>query len=655
MASGAEPELPTQFDVVVVGTGLSESIFAGACARAGKSVLHLDNNAHYGARSASFTLKDFGLWLRGNLLDAEHEQRLERVEPPARETMAASGVDEKHVLVTHVPDTPCRVVLIGRPTEEESCTRDWSILPADSAPPDELIPRGSRFNIDITPQLIRCGGPMVDALRSSGVAAYLEFKPIALHAYHEGGNKSFESPLADSLVRRVPCTKGDIFKSSTISLIEKRQLMKFLQSCAAMQGTLEPEIVLPPQALAAPDAPPTPPPAIGSTFSEFCESSRLSPALRDMATYALIHYPGPVTSTAGGASQALKVPSARDGIRDVCRHIRSLGKFGSTAYLAPLYGTSELPQAFCRLCAVWGGTYMLTRGACAVRICSGKVIAVADASGRWVNCEWALLNPDNVLEVQDDCGARNPDSAPAASGKGDAASAARKADPAASPSGALPTLPAHQTEVARCIVVLDESVLGEKGEELAFISLLPGPETGDTPVFVIQQDGSSGVCPQGFVLLHLSCEAPVGTDPHERLQGSLSLLLRERRRQIEAQGGTAVEEAAREHQEDASSTSNDTAEDAGSGADSAQQSPPGRLPKVVWGAFFSLPLRRCDVESELGTAPVSEDNLFLLEDSRLEPTCDNAVSRARRLFERVCPNMPFLPPRSEEEEAETAY
>jgi RAB protein geranylgeranyltransferase component A len=36
-------------------------------------------------------------------------------------------------------------------------------------------------------------------------------------------------------------------------------------------------------------------------------------------------------------------------------------RFGNTPFLWSMYGAGELPQAFCRLCAVFGGTYYLGR------------------------------------------------------------------------------------------------------------------------------------------------------------------------------------------------------------------------------------------------------------------------------------------------------
>ena len=47
------------YDVVVVGTGLIESILACALAKIGKTVLHLDRNDYYGGDYASFSLDKF--------------------------------------------------------------------------------------------------------------------------------------------------------------------------------------------------------------------------------------------------------------------------------------------------------------------------------------------------------------------------------------------------------------------------------------------------------------------------------------------------------------------------------------------------------------------------------------------------------------------
>ena len=316
-------DLPDEFDVIVVGTGLTESLLAAACARAGQRVLHLDSNDHYGSRCSSFGLKQMDAWLRGPPVPPDDQSAA-----PAEST---------------VPQPPPRIaVLTDAPTGVSFMPTGAS---AEGVPPADMLAQSHRYNIDLTPQLLLCAGEMVGVLRSSGVASYLEFKPVQAHLCG-----------SSSELQRVPCGKADIFQSASISLADKRHLMKFLQSCLALQPQLAPDASLPLQALAAPDAPVEPAAGLEGSFADFLQRQRLSAPLCDVALYAILQLPRPISTRHPG-------PAAAEGVRAVCAHLRSLGQFGPTAYLACYYGSSELPQGFCRLCAVWGGVYMLQQSA----------------------------------------------------------------------------------------------------------------------------------------------------------------------------------------------------------------------------------------------------------------------------------------------------
>ncbi|CAI8046126.1 Coronin-7 [Geodia barretti] len=69
MAHLPQDELPSEFDVVVDGTGLVQSILAAALSRAGKSVLHLDRNSYYGELWGSLMHREMQQWM------AEHRSR----------------------------------------------------------------------------------------------------------------------------------------------------------------------------------------------------------------------------------------------------------------------------------------------------------------------------------------------------------------------------------------------------------------------------------------------------------------------------------------------------------------------------------------------------------------------------------------------------
>lgn len=56
-------DLPTDHDVIVVGTGMPESIVAAAIARIGQRVLHLDKESHYGSLWANYNFTSLREWM----------------------------------------------------------------------------------------------------------------------------------------------------------------------------------------------------------------------------------------------------------------------------------------------------------------------------------------------------------------------------------------------------------------------------------------------------------------------------------------------------------------------------------------------------------------------------------------------------------------
>jgi len=52
---------------------------------------------------------------------------------------------------------------------------------------------------------------------------------------------------------------------------------------------------------------------------------------------------------------------ARPTIDRIILYTQSMARYGKSPYIYPLYGLGELPQAFARLSAIYGGTYMLDK------------------------------------------------------------------------------------------------------------------------------------------------------------------------------------------------------------------------------------------------------------------------------------------------------
>lgn len=109
-------EIAKEYDVVVLGTGLTECILSGVLSVKGKKVLHIDRNNHYGGEAASVNLealfKKYGNYQRGE-----------------------------------------------EPWKQYGRLNDW--------------------NIDLIPKLLMSSGELTNILVSTDVTRYLEFKQIA--------------------------------------------------------------------------------------------------------------------------------------------------------------------------------------------------------------------------------------------------------------------------------------------------------------------------------------------------------------------------------------------------------------------------------------------------------------------------------------------
>lgn len=83
----------------------------------------------------------------------------------------------------------------------------------------DLLNKSRSYNLDTTPKLLGTREDLVETLIRSGVGRYLEFKNVDDIFIFDRSSKALE---------KVPSSKEDIFTNKSVSLIEKRKLMKFL-------------------------------------------------------------------------------------------------------------------------------------------------------------------------------------------------------------------------------------------------------------------------------------------------------------------------------------------------------------------------------------------------------------------------------------------
>ncbi|KAI0052654.1 FAD/NAD(P)-binding domain-containing protein [Auriscalpium vulgare] len=163
------------FDVLVLGTGLTESITAAALSKAGFKVVHLDVNPYYGADEASLTLDELARW-------ADSRAHPDPADP-----------------------NPSPYLLSQRETFK-AIHRSL------------VIPEHARhYSVSLSPSLLTSVGPLITSLVSSGVSRYGGYRLLERVGIYD----------REVGIRSVPASKEDIFKSQEMTLLEKRRLMRF--------------------------------------------------------------------------------------------------------------------------------------------------------------------------------------------------------------------------------------------------------------------------------------------------------------------------------------------------------------------------------------------------------------------------------------------
>ncbi|RZC30202.1 Rab escort protein 1 isoform B [Glycine soja] len=336
---------PVNFDLIIVGTALSESVIAAAASAVGKTILHLDPNSFYGSHFASLSLHDLTSYLT-----SPHSL-------PSAATAAASSDSDDIVVVDLVHQPLC--------TDAETATYDESAF---------LSENSRKFNIDLGgPRALFCADKTIDLLMKSGAAQYLEFKGIDESFVYE----------ANAGLANVPDSRGAIFRDKKLSLKEKNQLMRFFKLVQQhLDDTQEEKI--PKEDLEIP-------------FVSFLEKMKLPPKIKSILLYAIamLDYDQDNNEV---CEELLKT---KDGIDCLAQYSSSVGRFPNApgALLYPIYGEGELPQAFCRRAAVKGCIYVLRMPVVSLLMdkVTGSYKGVRLASGQDLYSHQLILDPSFTI------------------------------------------------------------------------------------------------------------------------------------------------------------------------------------------------------------------------------------------------------------------
>mmetsp|Transcript_21161 Transcript_21161/g.58845 ORF Transcript_21161/g.58845 Transcript_21161/m.58845 type:complete len:828 (-) Transcript_21161:305-2788(-) len=633
-----EEGLRLEYDVVVCGTGLVQSILASALARAGKSVLHCDGADYYGELDAVWTLPMVEDFLGEKKSENERidpsissgsdgeddcdcdAKNLIRLAPEGGQTSlrwhynycsSTSGKRSSGIRIgTHAKtplgdgivrairrssnnndgddqnsptisleielnkwkladgQSPNVYVNVNIPEEYEKTSKDSEEL-VDPILLEDILSRTKNIRsiqsvgaeailtnpprmlaLDATPAFILASGRAVEGMLQSGVADYLEFKTLDGLYWLEKSSKKDTSKRNKNkscrdkkdndrnniVLSRVPCNKNDIFATKLLAPMEKRRFMKFIQLCMdyATKVTVAEELqqdeadkdeevqslnerhLNQGRSLARPQNKAVDACELqilqeaienGSiSFDDFlAKNHKLSPKLRSIVRYALAWETSASSTSLANGMVALR------------KHLQALGRYGTTAFLVPLYGSGELPQAFCRSAAVFGATYLLRRELLAIQvenendhILSNQRCEMTDKEKKHV--KGVILSKEYSFDRVIQKNSQDP--------YHKRMTKAIKCSHVVVPFNAVDASMLQEDDdakkhskkrIIRRIAVLKGSIIeSDNGEQRHVIFIPPSTIGNDHAIHGVVLDSSALVSPKGYTVLHLTTTAVVG-------------------------------------------------------------------------------------------------------------------------------------------------
>uniref|UniRef100_A0A8D2DMK4 Rab proteins geranylgeranyltransferase component A n=1 Tax=Sciurus vulgaris TaxID=55149 RepID=A0A8D2DMK4_SCIVU len=440
-----------------MNTCLPESIIAAACSRSVQRVLHVDSRSYYGGNWASFSFSGLLSWLKEYqenndiVIDSSlwQEQILENEEAIAlirkdktiqhvevfcyasqdlHEYVEEAGALQKnHASVTPVnsseaADSACL------PTEDEPLSTENCEMPEEQTPSsdpesalevndaEETGEKENHSDCKTSEEKTNENVPTAEDTAEQPKKNRITYSQIV----KEG--RRFNIDL-------VPCSRADVFNSKQLTMVEKRMLMKFLTFCMEYEEH-------PDEYKAYEDI----------TFSEYLKTQKLTPNLQ----YFVLHS---IAMTSETTSNTI------DGLKATKNFLHCLGRYGNTPFLFPLYGQGELPQCFCRICAVFGGIYCLHH--------SVQCKAIIDQFGQRIISKHFL--------VEDSYFSENTCSR------------------------------VQYRQISRAVLITDRSVLKSDSDQQISILIVPAEEPGSSAVRVIELCSSTMTRMKGTYLVHLTC------------------------------------------------------------------------------------------------------------------------------------------------------
>lgn len=600
----ASDNLPSDFDVVILGTGLTESIIASACSRVGQKVLHVDRRNYYSGKWAGFNFnsllswieeqkaqqssKDDGVELRSKLEDGEeallisaddsfitnlevfcyasleaeeevkeHEEETEAA-PPSAEPGEETKAEEGEASPSDAQETTANgetehtqednVQELGASQDASKSDETEETKENSTASPVKEVKKKKKITYaHLVKEGRRFNIDLVSKLiysRGSLVDLLIQSK---VSRYTEFKIVTRILTYRNDKVEQVPCSRADVFASKQLSMVEKRMLMKFLTFCLDFEQHPEEYLVVSDQ-----------------PFWQFLQTKKLTENLQHFVLYSI--------------AMVTKETCTEDGLKATQHFLRCLGRYGNTPFLFPLYGLGEIPQCFCRMSAVFGGIYCLRHSVQCLVVDKEKnsCKAVIDTNGQRISCSHFVVEDGFVRDHWKS---------------------------------------KEERHISRAVLISDQSVLPADSDQQISLLTVPPLEPGGPAVHMVELCSSSMTCMPGTFLVHLTCTSK-GT-AREDLEPLISRMF-----YVPPSPGEEPPEG-----DERSSR-----------------------PTVLWALYFNM-LDTSKMESSSTSSCYDlPSNVYVCTGPDVNLGCDFSIKLAENVFRQILPDEEFCPPAPDPED-----
>lgn len=232
--------------------------------------------------------------------------------------------------------------------------------------------RNNEWNVDLVPKFVMASGQLVKILLKTRVAKYLEWKSVDATYVYQVQKGGFFSK-GGATIQKVPSNDKEALKSDLMGLMEKRRCKNFFSFVQKFdeknKATHNGHNVY------------------AVSFGELIKGFSLEENTIDFIGHALALHSN---------DSFLNAP-AIDTLKKIQLYMDSIGRYGESPFIYPIYGLGGIPEGFSRMCAINQGTFMLNTDVKNILYNEeGKVNGIETESGK-AYCKMLICDPSYVI------------------------------------------------------------------------------------------------------------------------------------------------------------------------------------------------------------------------------------------------------------------